>query len=77
MSHHRPLPYSGLHFSKEMPRKGVLSAVVTVAVSLFIAVAFLVGCALLSTQLNLPVRFTEDGASLLGMIKSIVGGLLS
>lgn len=76
MGNHRPLPYEGLHFSKNDPRNGTLSGVVTAVVSLLIAVAFLVGCAFLVTQLGLPVRYTEDGSSVFGMLKMIAGGLL-
>jgi hypothetical protein len=77
MGNHRPLPYSGLHFSKNDPRNGALSAVITVVVSLVLAVVFLVACALLVGQLEIPVRFTADGASALVMVKTFLGGLFS
>ena len=77
MGNHRPLPYEGLHFSKNDPKSGTLSGVITAVISLLIAVAFLVGCALLATQFGLPVRYTEDGSSVFGMLKTIAGGLLS
>jgi hypothetical protein len=77
MGNHRPLPYSGLHFSKNDPRNGALSAVITVVVSLIVAVAFLAACAMLVGQLDIPVRFTADGASAFVMVKTFLGGIFS
>lgn len=74
MGNHRTLPYSGLHFSKNPPKTGISSTILTIIGSLAAAVILLSLAYVAGTVTGVPIRVTEDGAPFHVTLLSVVSG---
>jgi hypothetical protein len=77
MGNHRTLPYTGLHYSKQVPKSGLGVTALVSAGSLLAAFVLLVLAYVTLVAYGVPIRVTEDGAPFHTSLFTIISGLWS